>query len=101
MVVLCLGFAAGAVYLNHKPISDMVQYYTLLKYNGESMYYEKEYLTRIDDLMLKLKKGDKIAELSGSGTDWYKLKNSDDMEHLIQYDGSEYTKWKFVKIIEE
>lgn len=92
----CICIVSGLVYLSRTPYEPLVQYGTNVSYEGLSMYYEQEYLSRFETFMLENKKGEEIDEISSNDIKWYKLKNSDSIYHIIQDNGDGVTKWKFV-----
>lgn len=50
-----------------------MQYGTNVSYEGLSMYYEQEYLSRFETFMLENKKGEEIDEISSNDIKWYHI----------------------------
>lgn len=92
----CICLVSGTIYFLKTPYTPLVQYGMNVSYEGINMYYEQESLSRLELITLGNKKGEKIAEFCDNDVKWYKLKDSNSIYHIIQDNGTELTKWKFV-----
>ena len=94
VIVLCI--VSSIFYLKQIPSGKMIQYGIHLKFGEINTYYEQVSITRFDKIMLKNDKGEKLTEICDSNINWYKLNNSSNIKYLIQNNGNEWTKWKFI-----
>jgi len=92
----CICLVLGSIYFLKTPYTPLVQYGMNVSYEGINIYYEQESLSRLEIITLGNKKGEKIDEFCDNDVKWYKLKDSNSIYHIIQDNGTELTKWKFV-----
>ena len=92
----CICLVSGSIYFLKTPYTPLVQYGMNVSYEGINIYYEQESLSRLEIITLGNKKGEKIDEFCDNDVKWYKLKDSNSIYHIIQDNGTELTKWKFV-----